>query len=103
MQHYTSFLSDVERVLGQGVTHSDELTQLCTYLFPRYLGTFARDTAPQTKKGYFIVNLDTSKQRGSHWVAVADGLFYDSFGRALLGYTNTTEDDSEVTTWWRTW
>ena len=45
-------------------------------------------------RGYAIVNLDKHDMPGSHWVAMADSMVYDSFGRDV-GLGETTERDVE--------
>ncbi len=73
--------------LGTGATFMNDLTDLGKLLFKKkYIGTFASDKIPIIKNNqYMILNLDTSKMQGSHWIAVArlnDKLYvYDSFGR----------------------
>tara|TARA_B100001013_G_scaffold141301_1_gene83423 strand:+ start:959 stop:1408 length:450 start_codon:yes stop_codon:yes gene_type:complete len=51
----------------------------------KYIGTYASDKIPRDKQGYFIVNLDKSNQKGSHWVGVVrdseGAVVFDSFGR----------------------
>ena len=104
MELYNQYLQRITRCLGKnGVTYSSELHKLGKQLFPsRWMGVFARDTIPQDSHGYMIVNLDNSHEPGSHWVAVAHTMFYDSFGRhssTELGFTHqrytNTEDDAE--------
>src|SRR3977135_695711 len=55
---------------------------------PAFLGVFALDRIPSVVKRRnvkLIVNLDTSRKPGSHWVAIMKkdniGYYYDSFGR----------------------
>ena len=58
-------------------------------------GIYAKDGPWKEKigKGYMIVNLDSKGQPGSHWVAVAGRLLYDSFGRkSILGESNGLQD-----------
>lgn len=56
-----------------------------------FIGTFARNMLPKiTKKpAVIILNNDTSKEPGSHWVAIffsrdGRGIYFDSFGLPLL-------------------
>ena len=99
MNIYNSYLQLIQNCLGTGVTYSTELDRIASSLFSsRWLGIFARDQIPQKQRGYMIVNLDNSHEPGSHWVAVADNMFYDSFGRHSTElwfsqrYTNTRVD-----------
>ena len=76
---------------------------------PKFIGVYASDKIPRDKQGYFIVNLDKSNQKGSHWVGVVrdgDGTtVYDSFGRDTknifpdswrdFGKFEEVEDDAE--------
>jgi len=97
---YYRFLRLIEKNLGKDVTYDSDLTRVGRYLFgKKYLGTFPWDKRPKGSpggskvKGYYIVNLDKTGEPGTHWCAVADGLFYDSFGRALM--PDRTDDDPE--------
>lgn len=94
MEVYTVLLSHIERKLGKGVTSSTQLDHEGKSLFGReWGGVFASDEPWQTAKGYRIVNLDKRRQQGSHWVAVAGRLLYDSFGRKhILGPSMNFED-----------
>lgn len=53
---------------------------------PQYRGTFSRDRLPVHSNDIesFIVNLDSYKNRGTHWVAIKKyfkkAYYYDSFG-----------------------
>ncbi len=53
---------------------------------PLFRGVYASDSIPD-HTGFYVVNLDTSEQPGSHWVVIyisADrsyGEYFDSFGR----------------------
>jgi len=57
-----------------------------SYLEKKYLGSFSYDKKPILKNNqYCILNTDSSKRNGTHWVAVCrlnnKNYFYDSFGR----------------------
>ena len=92
---YDVFLLDVQAILGSQVTYSNTLNNLCSYLFgPLFQGVFARDTLPP-KVRYAIVNMDRSSESGSHWVAIADNMVYDSFGRDVRFKRQMTENDAE--------
>ena len=73
-KNHTTYLNDLlsmgRKLLGnkfKGVYPSDKIPKL-------------NDSSP-----YAILNLDTSKEQGSHWIAIAkhgkDTYIYDSFGR----------------------
>ena len=56
--------------------------------FPTFQGTFPCDLLPKSKAGMsFIVNTETSRENGQHWVAVyiSQKTYYvfDSFGRSI--------------------
>lgn len=77
---------DLVKIVGDGPLYDNQLTKICKDLFGKeYLGTFAQDQIPVSKKGFCIINVDTSKQDGSHWVALvfqANKCYvYDTFGR----------------------
>lgn len=70
--------------MGDQTTTTTQLDQVGRALFLRkWAGVFARDEA-YPLKGYCIVNLDASYEDGSHWIAVANGATYDTFGRCGL-------------------
>jgi hypothetical protein len=64
-------------------TDGDELDRFCRKYFEGdFKGVFAANTHPEDmSKGYYIINTDPFQLPGTHWTAVADGLFYDSFDR----------------------
>ena len=56
-------------------------------MFPRqrqWAGVFAADETPP-KRGYCVQNTAPRASGGVHWLARADGLVYDSFGRPKYG------------------
>jgi len=71
--------------------YSDEIDKVMKYLRPKgYVGCIAKDEIKDLKVKHgkpcgFVVNLDTTKQKGSHWVAVnivpnSAVEYFDSFG-----------------------
>lgn len=46
---------------------------------PEFRGTFMRDEQ-LPKSGSYVLNLDTSENLGTHWVAVYGNEYYDAFG-----------------------
>jgi hypothetical protein len=85
---YNNYTKQIVSQLGNGVTYTTQLSSMCNHLFKnKYKGTFSSDTLPKLSKSkpYAIVNVDTSKQPGSHWIACCHTqnrmLIYDSFGR----------------------
>ena len=113
---YRRYLKYVEKKIGHSnTTYSSELEKICLEEFgSKFRGIFPSDQIPvlTDKRPYCIVNLDNSKQQGSHWVGVAkiphrkEVMFYDSFGRnskqilpslkrSNNGEIKDTEDDIE--------
>ena len=73
---------------GNKTTYLDQLDGIGHKLLGvKFAGVFPSDKIPKLNdlKKYAILNLDTSKEPGSHWVAIAkngdDTYIYDSFGR----------------------
>jgi hypothetical protein len=87
---YKQNLKVMTKILGKGSTTNHELHKVGKQLFKHnFGGVFSADQIDSMDKGkYFIVNLDDSDEKGSHWIAVARRgkhlLVYDSFGRRLL-------------------
>jgi hypothetical protein len=71
--------------------YNDEIYDICHKIFgDRFIGVFARDQL--TKKyvdkckndGYLmIVNNNTIKSGGEHWISIYGKYMYDSFGRKI--------------------
>ena len=73
---------------GNKTTYLDQLNGIGNKLLGvKFAGVYPSDKIPilNDLKKYAILNLDTSKEPGSHWVAIAknedDTYIYDSFGR----------------------
>jgi hypothetical protein len=67
-------------------TEGSELAKFCSEQFgDKFKGVFAANQVPhdikELKEGYYIVNTDPFHMPGTHWTAIADGLFYDSYDR----------------------
>lgn len=107
---YKTLLRKVETKMGNETTFSNDLFVVAKSLLGnKFQGIFTADKLPLLTKTqpYAIVNLDSSWEEGSHWVALAKSgskvIFYDSFGRPsksilpLLkgGNVINTEDDAE--------
>ena len=103
-------------LIGDKTTYLTELLGAGKKLFGvKFKGVYPSDKIPMLNDltPYCILNLDSSKESGSHWVALAkceypskDSIIYDSFGRDYkkiipnLQYTNNgriknTDKDSE--------
>lgn len=84
---YAKWVRTLERLIGKGATTTSTLNTFGYKLLgrSRFSGVYAVDRMPG-KFNSCIVNLDTSGQPGSHWVAVARNgekyMVYDSFGRS---------------------
>jgi hypothetical protein len=97
IQHLYEFaLTEIEKDLGTGITSDTDLNEYCTFL-PYFLGTFAFDEIPKLKNlESCIVNLDTSDQNGSHWVALYKyknkTYMFDSFDRQISNFKRVDID-----------
>lgn len=73
--------------MGNETTYDDQLNNVGKNMIKKFRGVFPRDKIPDLKLGEStILNTDTSKGKGEHWVAIkkmmnGEYLFYDSFGR----------------------
>ena len=72
--------------LGKKALYDDVITREATKMLgDKYLGTFSQDTIRLDKPGYVVMNVDTVKQDGSHWVGLyittKTVYIYDSYGR----------------------
>ena len=86
---YIRALNNIIGVMGNGETHGGDLQKMGKKLFgPKFKGVYASNTIPKIKVGqYAIVNLDTTRGPGTHWMALAKSdkgvCAYDSFGRSV--------------------
>ena len=86
---YNKILQDVIKpISGDKTTYMNELLGIGKKLLGvKFKGVYASDKIPKLNdlSPYAILNLDTSKEAGSHWVAIAkhgnNTYLYDSFGR----------------------
>ena len=85
---YKKILKDVEGLIGDKTTYLEQLNGAGKKILGvKYKGTFPSDKIPKLNDltPYCVLNLDKSKEPGSHWVALAkygnDSILYDSFGR----------------------
>jgi hypothetical protein len=85
---YKMKLREIEKLTGDKTTYLTQLNGVGKKLLGvKFKGVYPSDKIPRLSDlaPYCILNLDTSKQSGSHWVALAkDGdrsILYDSFGR----------------------
>lgn len=81
---FNTVVVEITKYLG-GNTDNKTLDEYGVHLLNDYVGTFASDRIPILQDGQCaIVNLDSTGQPGSHWVAIyheGKTHFYDSFGR----------------------
>lgn len=68
--------TDISQLLNSHPVTKDHFQEVLAY-----------DQIPEKgKEGYYIINLDTSKEKGSHWIAIKishppeKNLFFDSYG-----------------------
>jgi NDP-sugar pyrophosphorylase family protein len=87
---YNKILKDIISLVGDDVTYLSELEKVGKKLFGvKFKGVFPSNHIPKLNdlSPYAILNLDTSKQSGSHWIAIAkhphknETLIYDGFAR----------------------
>ena len=95
-------------MVGGKVTYGNQLDMVAKRAFgDKFVGVFSSDQIPKLTDGQSaIINLDTSRQPGSHWIAIGKLgpkiIVYDSFGRKtkqilpkLLAHHIDTEYDAE--------
>ena len=71
--------------MGEETTDENELSMAGLAMFPReWAGVFAADETPP-KRGYCVQNTAPRASGGVHWLARANGLVYDSYGRRKYG------------------
>ena len=92
-------------MMGKNITYENEINKMCRALFGKlWGGVFARDkmekalSIPPNERLYYIFNLDTRAQGGSHWCACAvisgQVHIYDSFARTIdVGVNNAQHSD----------
>ena len=87
-------------MVGTGTTTTTALLKAAKELLGRnFTGVYPSDKVPHNFKSV-IANLDSSKQGGSHWIAIAkkkkgNYLVYDSFGRPtrkIIRLKHATQD-----------
>ena len=86
---YNVLLNEVIKPLtGNSTTYSDDLLLIGKQMLGnKFDGVYPSDQIPKLtdESPYAILNLDTSEEQGSHWVAIAKRkdktYLYDSFGR----------------------
>ena len=86
---YTTILKDIiTPIAGNNTTYLSELLEIGKKLLgDKFKGVYPSDKIPKLNElsPYAILNLDTSREKGSHWVAIAkkdnNTYLYDSFGR----------------------
>jgi hypothetical protein len=87
--YYNYYLNKkVYPLIGDKTTYLTELLGASKKLFGvKFKGVYPCDKIPKLNDlaPYCILNLDSSKEKGSHWIALAksnnETLVYDSFGR----------------------
>ena len=85
---YEQALALMHELLGREETIGELLDEVGRYLFnSQWNGVKARDELTDLKNGFYIANLDTKNQPGSHWVALAVKpkvvYYFDSFARPV--------------------
>ena len=83
--HFKTFTKAFIKDFGKKPLYDDTINKACTKLLGnKFRGVFPQDKA-DLRPGYSVINVDTSKQKGSHWVALyitnKTCYIFDSFGR----------------------
>lgn len=86
---YNAILKDIIKpISGDNTTYLSEILGIGKKLLGvKFKGVYPSDKIPKLNdlSPYAVLNLDTSKEKGSHWVAIAkknnNTYLYDSFGR----------------------
>ena len=86
---YFKILDNISQDMGKNITFTSDLNKAGKkYLGNKFKGAYPSDRIPKLNRltPYAIINVDNSKQRGSHWLGIALAkddsiLVYDSFGR----------------------
>jgi hypothetical protein len=86
MKTFNCFRNQLIKKIGTEVTDNIELQKYgYALLGARFKGVYPQDMLPVNKSGMYIMNNQTSKLGGEHWVAVvvtaARVYVWDSFGR----------------------
>lgn len=72
------------RKLGRNALSNHQLNEICKDM-PKYRGCFMQDELKEYKNGYYILNTDTKKNTGIHWISVyttpKTAYIFDSYGR----------------------
>ena len=107
---YDGYVAWVCAKMGDNLTYEDELADVAVQLFHNFGGVLPRDEmevllqsrARLLQDKYYIFNLSTRKEGGSHWCAcvtsAAGVSIYDSFGRTIdvkMGSKNADTGDRE--------
>ena len=83
---FRSYKKQLIKKLGKKGLYDTDINTVGKELFKtKWLGCHASDKIVVSKIGYQILNVDTSKQAGSHWIGIytthKNCYIYDSFGR----------------------
>ena len=88
MKKYNTILKQIEKYTGNSTTYSDNLNAVGKKLLGvKFKEVYPSDKIPKLndKSPYCIVNVDNSKEAGSHWMSLVKSgnncILYDSFGR----------------------
>lgn len=86
---FKHYLTMIYKLVGKNTTYLSQLEGSGKLLLGvKFKGVFPSDKIPRLNdlSPYAIINLDNSKESGSHWIAIAKKddktLVFDSFGRS---------------------
>lgn len=82
---FKNYKKELIKKLGRKALWNNDIDKVCSELFGKqFVGCFPQDKI-HMKSGFQVLNVDTSKEKGSHWVAIfitsRTCYVYDSFAR----------------------
>lgn len=90
MKYFNRFKRKYIKALGRKPTTGVQLFNLCKELFgDKFIGVYSQDSKIPTTKNkteYYILNQDTAKGKGIHWIGLVNSknniwYIWDSYGR----------------------
>jgi hypothetical protein len=87
---FNNYTNTIVKLVGNNALWTNQVNELGhKYFGSKFHGTYSSDQLPTltSTKPYAVINVDSSRQSGSHWVALCycaskkQTLIFDSFGR----------------------